>query len=199
LPSNLRNALHNKIRQPASAVAATGHPSQPAPPALRLFPSQYQAILANAATRNPLFLRLLLQALRWSVRQRSFDVWRLLPHWLEARSVVELYHRVLETWERGLAVSPATQSEAAKRVRREGGGAALQWERRHQPRHQHGTGGGTSPSLLPPEALDAAAAAGGQVGTQQPANAKEVAGELPLAEIQWRKVHADADKVATQR
>lgn len=104
---------------------------------------------------------------------------------------------MLETWERGLAASPATQSKAAERVRREGGGDALRWERRHQPRHQHGTGGSASPSLLPPEALDAAAAAGGQVGTQQPANAKEVAGELPLAEIQWRKVHADADKVAT--
>lgn len=105
---------------------------------------------------------------------------------------------MLETWERGLAVSPATQAEALERARREGGGDALQWERRRQPRHRQGTGSGggagTSPSLLPPAALDATVTAvGGQAGSQQ--QAKEVAGELPLAEIQWRKVHADADKV----
>lgn len=201
--------LRTYIPQPASSASpvavATGIPSPaivPPPlaasssPALRLFPSQYQAILANPATRNPLFLRLLLQALRWSAR-RHFDLWRLLPLWLEARSVVELYHRVLETWERGLAVSPATTADALARARREGGHDALRWEQRRQPRRLHGNssgGGGNSPSLLAPAALEDAAdpAAGGQSSAQQ---AKEVAGELPFAEIQWRKVHADADKV----
>jgi hypothetical protein len=165
--------------------------ASPAP--LRLFPSQYQAILANPATRNPSFLRLLLQALRWSATHRSFDLWRLLPVWLEARSVIDLYHRVLETWERGLGVSAATQAEALDRARREGGCHALRWEQGQQPRQQ-----GPSSTLVPPAPLGvdgAATVVGDQPGPQQ---AKEVVGELPLAEIQWRKVHADADKVRSK-
>jgi len=155
---------------------------------LALFPSQCQALLASPASKNPLFLRLLLQALRWSAKQ-NLDLWRLLTFWAEATTVVELYERILDTWEQGLSISSTSRDEAVRRVAQE------QLAQARPPRtelmdewgnasshgsyysHRRGNDGAARSSR-------ARSSAGGQ----------DVPDELPLAEIQWRKVHADADK-----
>lgn len=84
-----------------------------------------------------------------------------------------------------MAVTPVTQAQALEHARGEGGYAALQWERRQQQRPQAQPGGNFATSPSPP--------------TSAASEAKEMLGELPLAEIQWRQVHADADKVVLKR
>ena len=155
---------------------------------LALFPSQCQALLASPASKNPLFLRLLLQALRWSARQ-NLDLWRLLAFWAEATTVVELYERILDTWEQGLSISSTSRDEAVRRVAQEqlaqarppGTELMDEWgnasSRGSYYAHRRGNDGAARSSR-------ARSSVGGQ----------DVPDELPLAEIQWRKVHADADK-----
>lgn len=155
---------------------------------LALFPSQRQALLASPASKNPLFLRLLLQALRWSAQQ-NLDLWRLLTFWAEAMTVTELYERILDTWEQGLSVSSASRDEAVRHVAQEQltqarpPGTELMDEWGNASSHgsyntyRRGNDGAARSSR-------ARSSAGGQ----------DVPDELPLAEIQWRKVHADADK-----
>ena len=155
---------------------------------LALFPSQCQALLASPASKNPLFLRLLLQALRWSARQ-NLDLWRLLTFWAEATTVTELYERILDTWEQGLPVSSTSRNDAMRHVAQEQlmqarpPGTELMDEWGNASSHgsyhtyQRGNDSVTRSSR-------ACSSAGGQ----------DVPDELPLAEIQWRKVHADADK-----
>jgi len=155
---------------------------------LALFPSQCQALLASPASKNPLFLRLLLQALRWSARQ-NLDLWRLLTFWAEATTVIELYERILDTWEQGLSVSSASRNEAVRQVAQEQltqarpPGTELMDEWGNASSHgsyhtyRRGNDGAARSSR-------ARSSAGGH----------DVPDELPLAEIQWRKVHADADK-----
>jgi hypothetical protein len=53
------------------------------PMGLVLFPSQHKAVLSSPATNNPLYLRVLLNALHWSA-SRGLDLWRLFADWIQA-------------------------------------------------------------------------------------------------------------------
>lgn len=99
-------------------------PSLNSLPGLVLFPSQHKIILSSAASSNPLFMRVLLKALHWSAAQ-NMDLWRIMGDWMQADSVTDLYERILNTWEMGLATSPTTTAEAEKAAAREGGRADL--------------------------------------------------------------------------
>ena len=143
---------------------------------LVLFSSQCLAIVGAPMAKNPLFLRLLLQALGWSARQ-NLDLWLLLASWTQANSVNALYDCILDTWEQGLCVSAASQEDARRRVAHE------QQEERTPVLVAGGDGDGHAG---PPYRRCR--------GTAGPGLAIDVPDELPLAEIRWRKVHADADK-----
>ena len=155
---------------------------------LALFPSQCQALLASPASKTPLFLRLLLQALRWSAKQ-NLDLWRLLTFWAEATSVIELYERILDTWEHGITVSSASRNESVRCVVEE------QLAQAHLPGTEMMDGWGKAGCHgshfahgCSNDGLARSSCASSSAGAQ------DVPDELPLAEIQWRKVHADADK-----
>lgn len=156
---------------------------------LALFPSHCKALLASPACNTPLFLRLLLQALRWSANQ-NLDLWRLLTFWAEATSVIELYERILDTWEQGLSVSSASRNEAIRRIVEE------QLAKAHSPGTEMmnewgkaGSRGSPNSYRCSNDGVARSSCASSSTGGQ------DVPDELPLAEIQWRKVHADADKV----
>lgn len=48
-----------------------------------LFPSHHKVILGSSAATNPLFLRVLLNALHWSA-SKGFDLWRVFNDWSQA-------------------------------------------------------------------------------------------------------------------
>lgn len=148
----------------------------------KLFPSQCRNILASPLSRNPQFLRLLLHALRWSARQ-NFDIWQIIPAWTGSTSVVELYERILSTWENGLPVTETSRKEAlqsvAKEQKRDKADSSrnniVDFSRPNASPHHFGE----NSSFLRSRYIGKGA---------------DMPSELPLAEMQWRKVHSDADK-----
>ena len=82
-------------------------------PGLSLFPSQYETMLDTPACSNPLFLDVLLHALRWSAR-RGFDLQKLLEEWLECSSAVEMYSKILDCWENGQEAPSADREEECR-------------------------------------------------------------------------------------
>ena len=103
-------------------------------PGLTLFPSQIEKITQTHNCLNPLFLSLLLQALRWSAT-RGYDIRRLLDQWLEADSLTALYGDVLDVWETGQDAPSSSHVADCERFAKKAGGFPTL--RENHPLHQH--------------------------------------------------------------
>ena len=106
---NMNNPQHN---MPASV------------PGFLLFPCHLQALLKHRCGGNAQFLRLFLRALHL-LCERGGSLWALFDHFIAARTLEELYARVLHTCEVGCEKTRETTQRACDRAMKEGGLASL--------------------------------------------------------------------------
>lgn len=156
---------------------------------LLLFPSQHRAIIDSQDLTSPLYLRVLLKALHWAA-SRKMDFWQIFPYWIQAQTVVELYEKILDSWENGVPISAVTTEEAHTKAVMEGGYSAL--VRKHAWLHQQPQ---RQPSFKATNKAPDTAMEEEEMGVED-VEQQEKADELPLAEAKWRKAHADAHKVS---
>ena len=90
-----------------------------------LFENQMTALLEHPQGGTPLFLRLFLRCTQYAV-SRGYCLWHIFDAWLEAQSVDELLHCILDTFEDGRNVNPTLIQESCDRTIVSGGLAALQ-------------------------------------------------------------------------
>jgi len=89
-----------------------------------LFESQINSLLAHPEGGTPLFLRLFLRCLQFAV-SRGYSLWNLFEEWLKVKSIPELLHKILLSFEEGSVCSRESSQLCCDKTVEAGGLPAL--------------------------------------------------------------------------
>jgi hypothetical protein len=106
-----------------TALDDTGRSSKDTP-GLMLFESHIENILTHSCGVKPMFLRLVLRLLRWTMT-RNYSLWHVFDKWMRSDDIEDLLHAVLSTVEKGYSRTIEGVRECRERTMSSGGMGAL--------------------------------------------------------------------------